>query len=123
MKKNVFSQLKTRAARAYIMASTTVTGTLLPIISYAEGSEGAATGSQSVTQGALNIAKLFVTLIALIGLYYLIPGAYKVFTAWKEGRGEDMHDAAKTVIVGIVMIFFRVFAWPVIETLINTAAL
>ena len=123
MKKNVFSQLKTRAARAYIMASTTVTGTLFPIISYAEGEGGAGSSSVSVVKGATDIAKLFVTLIALVGLYYLIPGAYKVFTAWKEGRGDDMHDAAKTVIVGLVMIFFRVFAWPVIEGFITTAAL
>ena len=116
MKKNVFSQLKTRAARAYVMASATVTGTFAPIISQAAGSSSA-----GIENGALQIAELFVTLIALVGLYFLIPGAYKVFTAWKDGRGEDMHDAAKTVIVGLAMVFFRLFAWPVIENIVKQA--
>lgn len=114
--KKVFTELKTRAARAYVMASATVTGTLMPITSQA------ATGnSAGIENGAMEIATLFVTLIALVGLYFLLPGAYKVFTAWKDGRGEDMHDAAKTVIVGLVMVFFRVFAWPVIQGIVKQA--
>lgn len=113
---SVLSSLKTKAGRAYVMGATTATAMCYPTTVFAASSD-----SSGIQSGAISIATLLVTVFALVGLYYLLPSAYKVFTAFKEGRGDDIHDSAKGVIVGLALIFFRVFAWPSISELISQA--
>lgn len=116
MKSKFMQNLKRRAARSYITASAFATSIMTPIISNAASSD-----SSGIQSGAIEIATNMVTLFALIGLFFALPAAYRIIIALKDKTGEDMHSSTVQLVIGLALLFFRVFMWPSVSEIVAQA--
>lgn len=65
-----------------------------------------------------DIASLVVDVFPLIGVFFVIAGAFKLFMAYRNNNPEDQTAAAKDIVIGAVFIVFRAFAWPTLSNAI-----
>ena len=64
------------------------------------------------------IADLVVDIFPWIGIFFVIAGALKLFLAYRNDQPEAQTGAAKDIVIGVVLIIFRAFAWPAIQGLL-----
>ncbi len=98
-----------------LVAAMTAEMAAMPIIANA-----AAGNAEGVKSGAIQIITLLITLFALFGVYLAVPAGFRIIVALKDKTGEDMHSQSITLIIGLALIAFRVFMWPVLSELITT---
>lgn len=72
----------------------------------------------SAEDAVLSIAELVVDIFPLIGVFFVIAGAFKLFMAYRNNQPEEQSSAAKDIVIGAVLIVFRAFAWPAIRSVI-----
>lgn len=66
----------------------------------------------------IDIADLIVDIFPWIGVFFVIAGALKLFLAYRNDQPEAQTGAAKDIVIGVVLIIFRAFAWPTIQGLL-----
>ncbi len=104
--------VKRKASLAIFTAGVTLEATGIPV--FAEGGTAQDTSHSSV----LDIADMLVNIFPLIGAFFVIAGAFKLFMAYRGNNPEDQSGAAKDIVIGAVFIAFRAFAWPTIKGII-----
>ena len=93
---------------AGLMAVSAAAGSL-PVV--ASATAGTTEAKNKVTA----IAEIVVDIFPLIGIFFIIAGGFKLFMAYRNDQPEAQTSAAKDVVIGAVLVAFRVFAWPVIK--------
>lgn len=82
----------------------------------------AATNTESNTTNAvLTILGTLITVMAFIGVAFMVMGAVKWISAYREQNPEGQATAAKDLGVGAVMLVFKVVLWSSIENALNKA--
>ena len=107
----VYEKVKTRINQAKYLATSAAVAMACPT-----GNVLAAAGSaNSIVE---TIAETVVNIFPLIGIFFVIAGAFKLFMAYRNNNPEDQTAAAKDIVIGAVFIVFRVFVWTSLKTAI-----
>lgn len=62
-----------------------------------------------------DIAGIVVDIFPLIGVFFIIAGGFKLIMAYRNDQPEAQTSAAKDIVIGVVLVVFRVFAWPTLR--------
>lgn len=103
--------VKKKASLAAFTTGVALEATGIPVF--------AAGGSADANGSVLEIADMLINIFPLIGVFFVIAGAFKLFMAYRGNNPEDQSGAAKDIVIGAVFIAFRVFAWPAIKSVIS----
>jgi hypothetical protein len=102
--------VKKKASLAAFTTGVALEATGIPVF--------AAGGSTDANGSVLEIADMIINIFPLIGVFFVIAGAFKLFMAYRGNNPEDQSGAAKDIVIGAVFIAFRIFAWPTIKGII-----
>lgn len=76
----------------------------------------------NTTDNTNNIVKaavdIVVNIFPLVGAFFIVAGVFKLIMAYRNNQPEDQSTAAKDIVIGAVLVAFRVFAWNTISGLI-----
>lgn len=86
--------------------STTIMATM-PMTVKADWGDGEKDAESLVQQ----IAEIVIKIFPLVGAFFVISGAFKLFMAYKDGQGEAQNAAVKDIVIGAVFLAFRLFVW------------
>ena len=64
------------------------------------------------------IAGVIVNAIALMGGIFVLIGAYKIIMAFKDNQPEQQATGIREVVIGAILISFRLFVWNSIKGVI-----
>ena len=103
--------VKKKASLAAFTTGVALEATGIPVF--------AAGGSTDANGSVLELADMLINIFPLIGVFFVIAGAFKLFMAYRGNNPEDQSGAAKDIVIGAVFIAFRVFAWPAIKSVIG----
>lgn len=103
--------VKKKASLAAFTTGVALEATGIPVF--------AAGGSTDANGSILELADMLINIFPLIGVFFVIAGAFKLFMAYRGNNPEDQSGAAKDIVIGAVFIAFRVFAWPAIKSVIG----
>lgn len=103
--------VKKKASLAAFTTGVALEATGIPVF--------AAGGSTDANGSVLELADMLINIFPLIGVFFVIAGAFKLFMAYRSNNPEDQSGAAKDIVIGAVFIAFRVFAWPAIKSVIG----
>lgn len=103
---------KIAVGRAKMACLTTTVMFGAPMITHADGGGDAAS---RVTQ----IAEVVVDIFPLIGIFFVLSGVFKLIMAYRNDQPEAQSAAAKDIVIGVVFIVFKVFAWPAVKGAIS----
>ena len=98
---------KLKSAKSKIAGLTTVVTLGFPQMVYA------ATSDPKAIVGV--IADLLIDILALVGVFFVISGAFKLFQAYRSDNPEGQSAGAKDVVIGAVIVSFRLFVWAAIK--------
>ena len=98
--------------KATLTAAATATALATPMIASAGGTATAATQAKDKVVG---IVEIVVDIFPLIGLFFVVAGGFKLVMAYRNDQPEAQTSAAKDIVIGVVLVLFRVFAWPAIR--------
>ena len=88
-----------------------------PLTAHASGGNvGTSTSAGSLVN---KLADIIVGIFPLIGVFFVISGAVKMFLAYRNDQPEAQAAAAKDIVIGAVFIAFRVFVWNQLSTVIK----
>lgn len=104
----MYAKTRTELAVAGVAASMMTNGV------YASGAGGQAKASSTVS----GIVEIVVDIFPWIGIFFVIAGALKLFLAYRNDQPEAQTGAAKDIVIGVVLIVFRAFAWEPISKLL-----
>ena len=54
-------------------------------------------------------------IISVIGVIFVLPGAFKIISGFRNSNGDELHAGGKDVILGAVFLFFGVFILPTLQ--------
>lgn len=104
--------VKRKATALFISASTVLQLSAVSVLAD-EGGGGKDAGG--IVAG---IAEIVVDIFPLIGIFFVIAGAFKLIMAYRNNQPEDQTSAAKDIVIGAVFIVFRLFVWTTLKPLI-----
>lgn len=108
----VGNKLSSAKAKAYVAASSAA-------MAVANPSVHAGISTQGEGQGAiLKIAEIVVNIFPWVGIFFVVAGVFKLVLAYRNDQPEAQTSAAKDIVIGVVLIIFRVLAWPAISGLL-----
>jgi len=105
--KNAVATLKTKAYMA--SSALAMSAATMPRVNAASEANSMVT----------SIAEIVVDIFPLVGIFFVIAGAFKLIMAYRNDQPEAQTSAAKDIVIGVVLIVFRVFAWPAISQVIG----
>ena len=79
----------------------------------------ATSGNDTADNLVMGIADLVVGIFPLIGVFLVLVGGFKIFMAYRNNQPEEQTSAAKDIVIGGVLIVFRVFIWTAIKGMIK----
>lgn len=97
--------------KATLTAAATATALATPMIA----SAGTATAADQAKAKVTGIVEIVVDIFPLIGLFFVVAGGFKLVMAYRNDQPEAQTSAAKDIVIGVVLVLFRVFAWPAIR--------
>ena len=101
-------QAKTIAASTAMMAA-------LPAIALAETGDLKSGGDGGAKDKVTAVLDMVVNIFPLIGGFFIVAGGFKLIMAYRNDQPEAQTAAAKDLVIGIIFVLFRVFAWPTLK--------
>lgn len=80
---------------------------------------GGGTGGNDAKSMVNKIAEIVVDIFPLVGIFFVISGVFKLIMAYRNDQPEGQAAAAKDIVIGVVFIVFRAFAWPAVSGVIG----
>lgn len=61
------------------------------------------------------ILDIVINIFVLMGAFFLVSGIYKLVMAYKDNQPEQQNAAVRDIVMGVILIVFRVFLWKPIS--------
>ena len=61
------------------------------------------------------ILDVVINIFVLMGAFFVVSGIYKLVMAYKDNQPEQQNAAIRDIVIGAVLIVFRVFLWKPIS--------
>lgn len=92
----------------------------MPMKVYANNA-GATGGAGGTTPKSviISIMDTLIDVFPAIGVVLVAIGAYKLFMAFRNDQPDAYSGAAKDIVIGVVLLIFKVFIWDKLKTTIN----
>lgn len=113
MKTNAIQKMKNKFLYAKTKAELIIGGATLSLMTPSVHASGG-----GATNMVLGIAEIVVDIFPLVGIFFIIAGAFKLFLAYRNDQPEAQTGAAKDIVIGAVLVVFRLFAWNAIRNLL-----
>ena len=66
----------------------------------------------------VKILDIVVNIFILMGAFFVVSGIYKLVMAYKDNQPEQQNTAIRDIVIGVVMVVFRLFLWNPIAKVI-----
>ena len=77
------------------------------------------TGGATPKSVIISIMDTLIDVFPAIGVVLVAIGAYKLFMAFRNDQPDAYSGAAKDIVIGVVLLIFKVFIWGKLKTTIN----
>ena len=100
--------------KAQLIAAGLMCEAMLMQSSFAKATSGNGE-ADNVVKAAVDMV---VNIFPLVGAFFVVAGVFKLVMAYRNNQPEDQTTAAKDIVIGAILIVFRVFAWAPISNVI-----
>lgn len=117
MKKEKFENLVAKITKCKMEIAGVAASAMVGMPMLVSADNGGMNGTADAKSAVASIAEIVVDIFPFIGIFFVISGVFKLIMAYRGDNPEQQSAAAKDIVIGVVFLAFRVFAWPAIKAL------
>ena len=122
--RNSLEKLKNVGIKARALACSGILAAQAAVISgNVKADDSVVNGINTCTSGGglvKTILNIVINIFVLMGAFFLVSGIYKLVMAYKDNQPEQQNAAVRDIVMGVILIVFRVFLWnPIANAIFN----